>query len=589
MSLLSSVIIFLLAVVIAVPIFTRIKLGAILGYLCAGVIIGPSVLGLIDDPDQILHFAELGVVFLLFIIGLELAPQKLFAMRSLILLIGGGQLLLSIAAITAILMLVGLSFNISLVFGMALALSSTAFAIGLLKERGILNHWNGQKGFATLLMQDLAVIPILLIVTALAGVSNPDAPQWWISLSAVLLVLFAGKYLINPLLGILSRYGGSEVMTAAALLIVIATAELMYLAGLSMGLGAFMAGLLLANSSFRHHLEVEIAPFKGLLLGLFFIAIGMNLDLALLWQKPGTIVLATVTLIAVKTLIIWLLYRFFHVKDEPHKTPPLIVALMLSQGGEFAFVIFNVAVGNGLLPIDLANTATLVVGLSMALTVPLVMFAEKRFNKDNKQDSDYDEHREVDEPHVVIAGFGRFGQITGRILAANHIPFTALDNNAEHIEFVKQFGNKIFFGDATNPKLLHAAGIEHAKVVFIAADSDKHGFDIAKAVQHEYPHVKIIARAKSRLSVLKYRDLGINTNVREMFDSSLTAAKLVLNEYGFDEAKAEHMINVFKKHDEELLEKSYEGNKYDLQNVIKISEQGRMELESLFKQDQDDA
>ena len=588
MSLLVSVIIFLLAVVIAVPIFNRIKLGSILGYLCAGVVIGPSVLGLIDDPDQILHFAELGVVFLLFIIGLELAPQKLLAMRNLIIFVGGGQLILTIAAITTIMMLIGLSFNVSVVLGMALALSSTAFAIGLLKEKGILNHWNGQKGFATLLMQDLAVIPILLIVTALAGVSNSDGPQWWVSFMAVVGVLLAGKYFINPMLSLLSRYGGSEVMTAASLLIVIATAEIMYLAGLSMGLGAFMAGLLLANSSFRHHLEVEIVPFKGLLLGLFFIAIGMNLDLALMVEKPLVIIAATIALILVKALILWLLYRFVYFKDEPGKTPPLIAAILLSQGGEFAFVIFNVAVQDGLLPIEIANIAILVVGISMALTVPLVMLAEKHLNKASQSESEFDTHREVDEPHVIIAGFGRFGQITGRILAANNIPFTALDNNAEHIEFVKQFGNKIFFGDATQTKLLHAAGVEHAKIFFIAADSDKHGFEIAKTVKEHYPQIKIIARAKSRLSVLKYREMGINTNVREMFDSSLVAAKLVLKEYGFEEARAEHMIKVFKKHDEELLERSYEGNKYDLNNLIKLSQQGRAELESLFKHDKED-
>ncbi|OUS32086.1 potassium transporter [Thalassotalea sp. 42_200_T64] len=583
MSALTSGVIFLSAAVIAVPIFTRFKLGAILGYLAAGLLIGPSVLGLINDPEQILHFAELGVVFLLFVIGLELAPEKLLRMRNNILFIGGGQLLFCALAITALLLLFSFSWKISLVLGLALALSSTAFAIQLMEEKQLLKTPLGQKGFSILLMQDLAVIPILLLVSALAGASNSDDPAWWVSVLVIIGVLFSGRYLINPLLRMITHYGSSEVMTAATLLIVMVTALVMQLAGLSMGLGAFLAGILLANSSFRHQLEVEIAPFKGLLLGLFFIAIGMNLQLHILFAQPLLILGASLALIAIKSAII---FACVNVNNQPG-TQPLRLALMLSQGGEFAFVIFNVAVNDSLLPSELAAQATLVVGISMALTSPLVIICEK-LQQRKHQAPEYDSTSDVLEPEVIIAGFGRFGQITGRILTANNIHYTALDNSAEHIEFIRQFGNKVFFGDATNLKLLKAAGVEHAKVMFIAADSDKHGFDIAKTVSENFPHIKIIARAKSRLSVMKYRDIGIYANVREMFDGSLVAAKMVLQEYGFDEARAEHMVKLFKVHDEELLDKSYQGNKFDMKELIKVSKAGRAELESLFNRDHQD-
>lgn len=583
MSAIASGVIFLSAAVIAVPIFTRFKLGAILGYLTAGLLIGPSVLGLINDPEQILHFAELGVVFLLFVIGLELEPEKLLRMRNNILFIGGGQLLFCTLAITAISLTFSFSWKISLVLGLALALSSTAFAIQLMEEKQLLKTPLGQKGFSILLMQDLAVIPILLLISVLAGASNSEDPAWWVSVLVIIGVLFSGRYLINPLLRMVSHYGSSEVMTAAVLLIVMVTALVMQRAGLSMGLGAFLAGILLANSSFRHLLEVEIAPFKGLLLGLFFIAIGMNLDLQILFAQPALILGASLALIAIKTAIIFALLNF---NNQPG-THPLRLALMLSQGGEFAFVIFNVAVNDALIPGELAAQATLVVGISMALTSPLVILYEKLARRQH-QPPEYDSAPEVLEPEVIIAGFGRFGQITGRILTANNIPYTALDNSAEQIEFIKQFGNKVFFGDATNLKLLRAAGVEYAQVMFIAADSDKHGFDIAKTVIEHFPHIKIIARAKSRFSVLKYRDIGVYDNVREMFDGSLTAAKLVLQEFGFDEARAEHMVKVFKVHDEELLEKSYRSNNFDMKEYIKVSKAGRAELESLFKRDHQD-
>ena len=422
MTTLSSSVIFLAAAVVAVPIFKRLKLGAILGYLAAGIVIGPSAMNWVGDPETILHFAELGVVLLLFVIGLELEPEKVWRMRNEILITGGGQLAFCALLIAGILIVMSYDLSTAVVIGLALGLSSTAFAIQLMTEQNILRTEPGQKGFAILLMQDLAVIPILLLVEAMSPNQVSEAPPWWISVGAIILVLVIGKFLINPFLRIISRYGSEEIMTAAALLIVVATAMAMQASGLSMGMGAFVAGILLANSSFRHQLETEIEPFKGLLLGLFFIAIGMNLDLGLLINEPVFIVSCAILLVALKTAVIFAILKL----NKQSNTDSMRVALMLSQGGEFAFVVMSLALGNGLVEEIISDRVTLIVGLSMALTSPLVILQSALFSSRNCP-SVYDNDRETDEPEVLIAGFGRFGQITGRILTANHIPFTALD------------------------------------------------------------------------------------------------------------------------------------------------------------------
>ncbi len=581
MSTLSSSMVFLSAAVVAVPIFKKLKLGAILGYLVAGLVIGPSVMNWVDDPDTILHFAELGVVLLLFIIGLELEPNKLWRLRNQIVLTGGGQLLIT-AVVIALLLKYFLAFSYitSIIIGLALALSSTAFAIQLMTEQNILRSPPGQKGFAILLMQDLAVIPILLLVDSFAVDEHGAAPVWWLSLAIIISVLIIGRYLLNPFLRLISRYGSNEIMTAAALLIVIATAVGMQEAELSMGMGAFVAGILLANSSFRHQLETEIEPFKGLLLGLFFIAIGMHLDLSLLVAKPIFILSASLILVLIKLLIIYGILRL----NKQTNIDSIRIGLMLSQGGEFAFVVMSHAASNGIFNIDLANEVTLIVGISMALTSPLVILQSILFSSRNCPPV-YDTSRDTDEPQIIIAGFGRFGQITARILSANHIPFTALDKDAEHIEFVKKFGSKIFYGDACRLDLLKTAGIEHAKVILISVDSDEDGLKITKLVRENYPHINIIARAHNRLSAMKYAELGVTNYVREVFAGSLEAAQMVLQEYGFSAAEAENMAQVFSAHDFAILNKAIE-EKMDMQQLIDVSEQNRKELQSLFTQDE---
>jgi CPA2 family monovalent cation:H+ antiporter-2 len=580
MSVLGSAVIFLAATVIAVPIFKKFKLGAILGYLVAGLVIGPQVMNWVNDPVTILHFAELGVVLLLFVIGLELQPEKLWRMRNQILFTGGGQLLISALVIALILhFMMAFSWSISLVIGLALALSSTAFAVQLMTEHRILKSPPGQQGFSILLMQDLAVIPILLLVENLSTSSGQSTPPWWISVLAIVAVLAVGRYLTNPFLRLVSKYGSEEVMTAAALLIVIATAIGMQEAGLSMGMGAFVAGILLANSSFRHQLETEIEPFKGLLLGLFFIAIGMNLDLSLLVSKPLFILSASVILVLVKTGIIFAILKM----AKQRKTDAIRIGLMLSQGGEFAFVVMAQASGNGLLPLQISSEVTLIVGISMALTAPLVILHSLWFNSRNCP-AVYDSSPDFNEPEVLIAGFGRFGQVSGRILAANNIPFTALDKDAEHIEFVRQFGNKVFFGDACRLDLLVAAGIEHAKVILVAVDDEDDALKIAELVRKHFPDVKVIARARNRYTAVKLYNLGIKTNVREVFAGGLEAANMLLQAYGLSETEANGLIDIFAAHDKSLLETTMMQN-MDFNQLIAVSKKGRQELQNLFEED----
>ncbi|MEP4891520.1 MAG: monovalent cation:proton antiporter-2 (CPA2) family protein [Aliiglaciecola sp.] len=580
MSLLGSTMIFLAAAVVAVPIFKRLKLGAILGYLVAGMVIGPSIMDWVSTPETILHFAELGVVFLLFIIGLELEPKKLLKMRDQIVFTGGGQLFLSASIIAlAVKYLLATDWLAAIVIGLAVALSSTAFAIQLMENQNILKTPPGQKGFSILLMQDLAVIPILLLVQSFSTVAEVDSPAWWMSVSAIITVLIIGKFLINPFLRLISHYGNSEIMTSAALLIVIATALGMQEAGLSMGMGAFVAGMLLANSSFKHQLEAEIEPFKGLLLGLFFIAIGMNLDIALFLANPVIIVAAALTLIAIKTLIIFSILKV----SKQTNTDSMRIALMLSQGGEFAFVVMGAAGVANILEPTLASQVTLVVGVSMALTSPLVILHSIWFNSHNCP-AVYDSQTDTDEPRVLIAGFGRFGQVTGRILAANKIPFTALDKDAEHIAFVKKFGNKVFYGDATRLDLLKVSGIEKASILLIAVDNIEDTFKIVALVSEQFPHVKMVVRARNRDAVMRLSKVENLRFVRELFWSGLRAAEFVLEDFGFDKKQAEHMCDIFEKHDEKILKEVLEADS-DLSELIEVSKKGRADLETLFAND----
>lgn len=579
-SLLINALYYLLAAVIAVPLFKRLGLGSILGYLFAGVVLGPQAMGAIEDPESVLHFAEYGVILLLFVIGLELTPEKLWSMRQHILLIGGAQVML-----TALVLAAGfaafLPFSLSLILGLTLALSSTALAIQLMSEERILASPLGRKGFSILLLQDLAVIPILIAVSLLA----PDAgysssPPWYVALLALVGVITFGRFGLGDVLASVARTNNREVMTAASLLIVIGVAVLMDSVGLSMGLGAFLAGIMLANSDYRHQLESDIEPFKGILLGLFFIAIGMTLNLALLWANPLKMLALALGLVAVKTLVITAILRWRHVSLKEG----VQLGLMLSQGGEFAFVVL--AQGQQALLFDaaLAEQLTLVVGLSMALTSPLVTLYRRVVRSRSTEQPDQDAHWDSHQPEVIIAGFGRFGQIIGRLLQARHIPFTAMDKDSAHVEFVKQFGNRLFYGDLTRLDLLRGAGIKHAKILVVAVNDVAQSLAIIDLAREQNSRIKIIARASDRFHAYELYKRGVDSVVRETFASSLEAATETLEQLGYTEGQALEVAKRFRLHDEELLERSAQ-HLDDMEELRNIAQSGRRELELLFEED----
>lgn len=577
-----SVVYFLLAAALAVPLFKKLGLGAILGYLAAGVVIGPQVLGLIDDPEKVLHFSEIGVVLLLFVIGLELEPAKLWAMRSQVLLLGTGQLVLTAGLVYSILaFMFEMKTGAALVIALALALSSTAFAIQLMADKGILGNEDGRRGFSILLFQDLAVVPILFVVQALAPIEpDTDPGQWWLAPLAVFILIVSARFLINPALQLLSRYGGREIMTVVALLIVLGSAVLMEHANLSMGLGAFMAGMMLANSSFRHQLEADVEPFKGLSLGLFFISIGMTLDFNLLVNSPLTVMMGTLGLMALKSVVIIGLVMGAGVPFPR----ALMLGLMLCQGGEFGFVIMAQASELKLLGDSTAGLVNLMIGISMALTAPAVLWFDRFTDKQMAKAQDNPEKFDSQESEALILGFGRFGQVTGRILAANHIHFTALDKNAEHIEFVKKFGNKVYFGDAARPEVLEAAGLSKVRIVVVAVDEPRTSRAIVEYITSQHPRIKVIARAHNRNDYLALKAAGAHSVIRELFAGALEAATEVLHALGYSDGQAMQKAEVFRQHDESLLNRQAKAQG-DNDKLIEIGLQGREELEAIFQQD----
>lgn len=586
---------YLLAAVIAVPFFRRWGLGAILGYLVAGVVIGPQVLGLIFEPQAALHLSEFGVVMLLFVIGLELNPEQLWKSRLEVGLLGGAQVLLSALVIAVFLLLLfSLSWQQAFIIGLTLALSSTAFAVPLMEEQKIMGLPLGRKGFSMLLFQDMAVIPILLLLASWAPVANSHGERlpWWVGVLTVLGMILAARLLFNPLLKLAAKYGSREILTAAGLLIVLGVSLLMLMVGLSMSLGAFLAGLLLAQSSYRHQLAADIEPFKGLLLGLFFIAVGMSLNLQLLFVHPLLVIALALGLMAIKVAVVALILKLrqFSVREG------IFLGIMLAQGGEFAFVLMASAEELNFLPTAIASYVVLVVGISMALTGPLVIGFERLIQRTTLQEkalADMARHQESfsalaepseHKPEVIIAGFGRFGQIIGRILTANNIPYNALDRNADHIEFLKQFGVQSYYGDPARLDLLEAAGIRDAKVLVVAVDAVEESLKVVRLVSEKYPHVSLIVRARDRSHVYQLVELGVKAPIREIYESSLSAAMQTLVELGFTEGQSQNTIDLFREHDEQLLKKSSLIHN-DVVALIKVAEDGRRELKELFAKD----
>lgn len=573
---------YLLAALVAVPLLKRLGLGAILGYLLAGAIIGPQVLRIVTAPEHALHIAELGVVMLLFVIGLELNPKKLWEMRTQISLLGGGQLVVSALLISGFCLLLDFDWQLALLIGLTLGLSSTAFAVQLMDEQGVLGAQLGRRGFAILLLQDLAVIPVLLLVSLFApadSLSDHQSLPWWLGPLAIVAVLLVGKYALNPVLKIIACSDIRELLTAASLFIVLGTAFLMQSVGLSMGMGAFLAGIVLANSSFRHQLEADIEPFKGLLLGLFFIAVGMSLDLQLLISKPLIIVALALLLMGSKAVVITALLRMQGIKLRDG----FYLGLMLSQGGEFAFVVMGSMVDLGVSAAWVRDYAVIIVGVSMALTSPLVMLFKALTKEKPDAQREFDKI-ENEEPEVIIAGLGRFGQIIARLLAANGLRFTALDKDPSHVDFVKQFGNTIYYGDATRLDLLHASGLAKARVFVVAVDNVEESIEIVEKLREVRPDIRIIARARNRFHAYQLLSLKVDYIVRETFESALLAAKDTLQLLGFPEGQALSKVEIFRQQDESMLLRSAE-HKDDLEKLKVLAQEGRRELADLFKND----
>jgi len=577
---------FLAAAIITVPLSKKLGVGAVLGYLGAGVLIGPWALRLIGNVGNIFRLSELGVVLLLFIIGLELQPSRLWALRKAVFGHGGAQVLVTAAILTASGLVAGLSLKSALVVGVVLSFSSTAFVLQILAEKHQLTTQHGRSAFAVLLLQDLVAIPLLAVVPLLApsvAVSGPAAGALIIGKAVIVIasVVLSGRLLLRRFFRLAASTGVQEIFTAAALLLVISIALLMERIGLPMGLGAFIAGVLVADSEYRHELEADIEPFKGLLLGLFFIAVGMSVNIGLVASRPLTVFGLVAGLMFVKAVVLYVLARL---QGKNHSTA-VSLALFLSQGGEFAFVLFGIAAGAKVLDSSLADLLVVVVSLSMALTPIFVALRERvlRAARPGNEESEYDRIDEQENP-VIIAGFGRFGQMIARTLRMKKIAFTALEASFEQVDFVRKFGNKIYFGDASRLDLLRSARAEKARAFVLAIDDVDASVKTAEIVKRHYPHLKIYARARNRKHAYLLMDVGVEYIVRETFLSSLELAREVLEGLGVSHATAENAVHRFRQHDEALLLRQHKIH-HDEAQLIASVKQGAEELERLFEQD----
>ncbi|MEN6544200.1 monovalent cation:proton antiporter-2 (CPA2) family protein [Parvibaculum sp.] len=522
--------ILLAAAVIAVPLFRQLRLGSVVGYLAAGVIIGPHVTGLFDDPESVFSLAELGVVLLLFIIGLELKPSRLWTMRHDILGFGLIQVALCGGAMASIGHMFGLNWHASIISGLGLALSSTAFAAPLMEERGELTSPYGQRAFSILLLQDLAVVPLLALVAIFAPGKDAAHPAGLATtlamLAAVGIVVVAARYVMNPLFSLLSKTKSHEIMTAAALLLVLGAATVMELAGLSMAMGAFLAGVLLAESSFRHELEADIEPFRGLLLGLFFMTVGMTIDLEVVFRNWQWVTLGVFTVIAVKLIVIYAVAR---VTGSSHEDA-LKIGGVLAQGGEFAFVLFGAAVTAHVMKADNANILTAVVGVSLALT-PIVFGTATRLAKKREAkmpDADFSEA----DGHVLVIGFGRFGQVVSQFLMARGIDVTAIDRDADQIRAARRFGFQVYYGDGARLDVLRAAGAGNAVLVAVCVDDRKSSMQIVELLQQHFPLAKLYVRAYDRRHALDLLRRNVDFHIRELYGSAVTFGGACLEALG---------------------------------------------------------
>lgn len=586
MDFLQEAAIFLGAAIVMVTLFNRLGFGTVLGYLMAGVLIGPWGLGLITDVENILHFAELGVVLLLFIIGLELQPSRLWVLRRSIFGMGLAQVLATGGVFAIIGTGLALPISAAAIIGLGLALSSTAFVLQMLGEKKQLNTVHGRSAFAILLFQDLAVIPVLALLPLL-GATDHAAPgggvtrQVLTGVVAIVLLVVGGRYLLRPVFRWVAASGSHEIFSATSLMLVIGSTLLMDSAGLSMGLGAFVAGVLLADSEYRHEIEANIEPFRGLLLGLFFMSVGMSVNLGLLGSEPLHIIALLAALLAVKFLVVYVLGLAFRLPATAARD----LAFVLPQGGEFAFVLFSAAVGYHVLEQSVSETLVLVVSLSMAATPLLFLLNEKLIKPwlDRRAPPLFDR---IDEPGapVIIAGFGRVGQIMGRLLRIKHIPFTALEISQTQVDFVRKYGGKLYYGDASRIDLLRAAHVEQAKIFVLAVDDVESSLKIAETVRSNFPNVEIYARARNRHHAHLLMDLGVRVFVRETYFSALRLAEQVLCGMGLERDEVAASIETFRRYDEAALIRQHAVH-HDENKLIQSVKEAAEELQSLFEAD----
>lgn len=582
-SFLTAVVLFLFAAVVAVPIAQRLGIGAVIGYLAAGIAIGPWGLGFIRDVDEILHFSELGVVFLMFIIGLELNPSKLWQLRHSIFGVGAAQVLLSTLLLGGILYLTQASWQASLIGGIGLAMSSTAIALQLMREKGMNRNEGGQLGFSVLLFQDMAVIPALAMIPFLSGGSGEPSDWMRIGMKVAAFVgmLLGGRYLLRPLFRYIASAKVREVFTAASLLLVLGAALFMDLLGLSMALGTFIAGVLLAESEYRHELEIAIEPFKGLLLGLFFISVGMELNLGILYVHLLQVLAGLAILVSVKGIVLYALARIFGLR----RSVRLQFAGVLSQGGEFAFVLFSAAAAQKILSSDQLALLLVIVTLSM-ITTPLLMQLIDRILVRRYNAADESEEKPFvndDEPQVIVVGFGRFGQVIGRLLMANKMRITVLERDISVVSLMRSYGYKVYYGDATELELLRAAGAEKAQAIVVAANTPEDNMTIIHLCQQHFPQLKILARARGRVEAHELLSAGVGQFSRETFSSALELGRKTLQELGMHPHQAYRAQQHFRRIDMRML-RELMPQQEELSQSSRVKE-ARRELEDIFQRE----
>ena len=580
--------IFLATAVLVVPLFRRLQLGAVLGYLAAGALIGPWGLGVVPHAQATLSFAELGVVLLLFLVGLELEPSRLWALRQPVFGLGGAQVVVTGVAVMALAHVLGLDWPAAVIVGFGLAMSSTAIVLAWLGERGQLSSPAGQRAFAILLFQDLAVIPLIALLPLFAPDRSGAASGWLLAVkgvAAILVVIVSSRLVIRPVLKLVARFGGREVFTAAALLVVAGAALLMEAIGLSMSLGAFLAGVLLADSEFRHELEADVEPFKGLLMGLFFMAVGMSANLSLLAARPFAVLGVAAGLMLLKAALMFAMARLGGSDNEDAQR----IAVWIAAGGEFAFVLFTAAQLAGILADPTAQFLILAVTVSMLLS-PLTFVLHERAIARWEERRKPPEFDVIDGPGnpVIIAGYGRYGQIVSRVLRMAGIRFTAIERDYQQVDFVRRFGNKVYYGDASRLELLESARARDAKLFVLAIDDVEASLKTAAVVRKNFPDLPILARARNRVHLYRLRDLDVEAIERETFQSSLVTARQALELSGMDATQAARAVEIFRKHDVDLLDVQY-AVRQDEQQFIQTTAQAAAQLQELFEADVRDA